>query len=125
MQSTPLVRVCSRHESGGTPPAGEEASGILRDERVRLVLAAFTQLRLARRACVADRLLSWERRYDTGGSTPTRVHQVFSALLVKVGTPAKPAKPRGRSPGQPKEGASQAGQSATRPLRRAPYTKPR
>ena len=66
-----------------------------------LVVAAFTQLRLAR-ACVADRRLPWERRYDTGRLTPSRVHRVVSALLVQLGTPAKPPKPCGRSPGRPK-----------------------
>jgi hypothetical protein len=66
-----------------------------------LVVAAYTQLRLAR-ACVADRRLPWERRYDPGRLTPIRVHRVVSALLPKLGTPAKPPKPCGRSPGRPK-----------------------
>jgi hypothetical protein len=66
-----------------------------------LMVAAFTQLRLAR-AGVADRRLPWERRYDTGRLTPVRVHRVVSALLVELGTPAKPPKPCGRSPGRPK-----------------------
>jgi hypothetical protein len=66
-----------------------------------LVLAAFTQLRLAR-ACVADLRLPWERRYDPGRLTPIRVHRVVSVLLAQLGTPAKPPKPCGRSPGRPK-----------------------
>ena len=66
-----------------------------------LVLAAYTQLRLAR-ACVADLRLPWERRYDTGRLTPIRVHRTVSALLVHLGTPAKPPKPCGRSPRRPK-----------------------
>jgi hypothetical protein len=66
-----------------------------------LVVAAFTQLRLAR-ACVADLRLPWERRYDPCRLTPTRVHRTVSALLVHLGTPAKPPKPCGRSPGRPK-----------------------
>jgi hypothetical protein len=66
-----------------------------------LVLVAFTQLRLAR-ASVADRRLPWERRYDTGRLTPVRVHRVVSSLLPTLGTPAKPPKPCGRSPGRPK-----------------------
>jgi hypothetical protein len=66
-----------------------------------LVVAAFTQLRLAR-ARVADLRLPWERRYDTGRLTPVRVHRAVSALLVQLGTPAKPPKPCGRSPGRPK-----------------------
>jgi hypothetical protein len=66
-----------------------------------LVLAAFAQLRLAR-AHVADQRLPWERRYDPGRLTPIRVHRGVSALLARLGTPAKPPKPCGRSPGRPK-----------------------
>jgi hypothetical protein len=65
-----------------------------------LVLAAYTQLRLAR-ACVADLRLPWERRYEPGRLTPTRVHRTVSSLLVQMGTPAKAPKPCGRSPGRP------------------------
>ena len=66
-----------------------------------LVVVAFAQLRLAR-TCVADLRLPWERRYDAGRLTPIRVHRAVSALLAHLGTPAKPPKPCGRSPGRPK-----------------------
>jgi hypothetical protein len=66
-----------------------------------LVVAAYTQLRLAR-ARVADRRLPWERRYEACRLTPVRVHRVVSSLLVELGTPAKAPKPCGRSPGRPK-----------------------
>jgi len=66
-----------------------------------LVVAAYTQLRLAR-ARVADRRLPWERHYEAGRLTPIRVHRVVSSLLVEMGTPAKAPKPCGRSPGRPK-----------------------
>jgi hypothetical protein len=66
-----------------------------------LVMAAFTQLRLAR-AYVEDLRLPWERRYETGRLTPIRVHRVVSALLGHLGTPAKAPKPCGRSPGRPR-----------------------
>jgi len=66
-----------------------------------LVVAAYAQLRLAR-ARAADLRLPWERRYDAGRLTPVRVHRVVSSLLVELGTPAKPPKPCGRSPGRPK-----------------------
>jgi DDE superfamily endonuclease len=66
-----------------------------------LVVAAYTQLRLAR-TCVADLRLPWERRYDAGRLTPVRVHRAVSALLAQLGTPAKAPKPCGRSPGRPK-----------------------
>src|SRR5215204_4467186 len=66
-----------------------------------LVVAAFTQLRLAR-TCVADLRLPWERRYEASRLTPIRIHRVVSTLLAHVGTPAEPPKPCGRSPGRPK-----------------------
>ncbi len=66
-----------------------------------LVVGAFTQLRLAR-ACVSDRRLPWERRYDPGRLKPVRVRRTVSALLPELGTPAKPPKPCGRSPGRPR-----------------------
>jgi hypothetical protein len=66
-----------------------------------LVVAAYTQLRLAR-TLVADLRLPWERRYEAGRLTPVRVHRVVSSLLGQMGTPAKPPKPCGRSPGRPK-----------------------
>ena len=68
-----------------------------------LVLAAFTQLRLVRlaRTRVADLRLPWERCYDAGRLGPVRVHRAVLALLQIPGTPAKPPKPCGRSPGRP------------------------
>ena len=84
-----------------------------------LVLVAFTQLRLAR-PCVEDLRLPWERRYDPGRLRPARVRRVVLALLLELGTPAKPPKPCGRSPGRPLRDASGGGPSATRPSKRAP-----
>ncbi len=66
-----------------------------------LVVAAYTQLRLAR-ARVSDLRLPWERRYDAGRMTPVRIHRAVSSLLMHLGTPAKAPKPCGRSPGRPK-----------------------
>jgi hypothetical protein len=66
-----------------------------------LILAAYTQLRLARR-CVLDLRLPWERRYEASRLTPTRIRRGVLGVLVEAGTPAKPPKPCGRSPGRPK-----------------------
>lgn len=66
-----------------------------------LVLAAYTQLRLAR-AAVADRRLPWERAYPSQRLTPCRVRRGVVALLLTLGTPACAPKPCGRSPGRPK-----------------------
>ncbi len=65
-----------------------------------LVVAAYTQLRLAR-PWIADRRLPWERPLDAGNLTPSRVRRALSALLPMVGTPAAAPKPCGRSPGRP------------------------
>jgi len=64
-----------------------------------LVVATYTQLRLAR-PWVADRRLPWERRLASDNLTPSRVRHAVSALLPVVGPPAVAAKPCGRSPGR-------------------------
>ena len=66
-----------------------------------LVLAAYTQLRLAR-GIVADQRLPWEKPLAMEKLTPTWVLRVFATLLPLLGTPADAPKPRGRSPGRPK-----------------------
>ncbi|HLH26714.1 MAG TPA: hypothetical protein VK066_29675 [Chloroflexota bacterium] len=71
------------------------------DRWTALLVAAYTELRLAR-ACVADQRLPWERRLYPDRLTPYRVRRAFSALLLSLGTPASPPKPCGRSPGRPK-----------------------
>jgi hypothetical protein len=66
-----------------------------------LVVAAYTQLRLAR-PWMEDRRLPWERPLESGKLTPSRVRHALSAFLPVVGTPARAPKPCGRSPGRPK-----------------------
>jgi hypothetical protein len=66
-----------------------------------LVMAVYTQLRLAR-SWVADRRLPWERPLAQSKLTPSRVRRALSAHLPMVGTPASAPKPCGRSPGRPK-----------------------
>lgn len=68
-----------------------------------LVLLAYTQLRLARRA-IEEQRLPWERpqRPHRTVLTPARVRQAFPHLLVTLDTPAGAPKPCGRSPGRPK-----------------------
>ncbi len=65
-----------------------------------LLVAAYTQLRLAR-ALVADLRLPWQRPQPPPWLTPARVQRGFSALLLALGTPADAPKPCGRSPGRP------------------------
>ena len=66
-----------------------------------LIIAAYTQLRLAR-GLVADHRLPWERRRPTGRLTPARVRRGFPRLGPTIGTPASPPKPSRAGPGRPK-----------------------
>ena len=66
-----------------------------------LVLAAYTQLRLAR-GLVDDLRLPWERRRKPGRLTPARVRRGFRRLAPTLGTPASPPKSRTPGPGRPK-----------------------
>ena len=71
------------------------------DRWTGLLLAAYTQLRLAR-AAVTDLRLPWQRPQEPARFTPARVQRGFSTLLLVLGTPAAAPKPCGRSPGRPK-----------------------
>jgi hypothetical protein len=66
-----------------------------------LILAAYTQLRLAR-DLVDDLRLPWERRHKPGRLTPARVRRGFRRLRPTLGTPASPPKSRTPGPGRPK-----------------------
>ena len=66
-----------------------------------LVVAAYTQLRLAR-AVAADERLPWERPRPPGKGTPARVRRGFPKLLCALGSPAGAPKPSGRSSGRPR-----------------------
>src|SRR5512144_1579981 len=65
-----------------------------------LIVAAYTQLRLARNL-VEDQRLPWERRTKTGQLTPARVRRGFPRLGATLGTPARPPKPSRAGPGRP------------------------
>ena len=66
-----------------------------------LIVAAYTQLRLAR-GLVADDRLPWERPCDPARLTPTRVRRGFRRLRGAIGTPARPRKYHTAGPGRPK-----------------------
>ena len=66
-----------------------------------LVVAGFTQLRLAR-GLVADLRLPWERPRDPRLLTPARVRRGFRRLRSMIGTPASPPKSTVAGPGRPK-----------------------
>lgn len=66
-----------------------------------LIIAAITQLRLAR-PIAEDHRQRWERRRRKGSLTPGRVRRDFHRLAALAGTPASPPKPSKAGPGRPK-----------------------
>ena len=77
----------------------------LREERWwQVVHIAYAMLWIARH--LAQHLpRSWERHLPTTKRqemTPTLVRRDFERLIQQLGTPARPPKPRGKSPGRPK-----------------------
>ncbi len=66
-----------------------------------LVLAVYTQLRLARQL-VADQRLAWERPRPPGQLSPYRVRRAVSRLLCVVGSPAAAPNPPAAHPVVPK-----------------------
>jgi hypothetical protein len=66
-----------------------------------LIIAAYTQLRLAR-GLVDDMRLPWERPCHPAKLTPTRVRRGFRRLGATIGTPASPPKSDTPGPGRPK-----------------------
>ena len=66
-----------------------------------LVVAAYTELRLAR-DLVDDLRLPWERPAEPGKLTPYRVRRAFRLLRAAIGTPALPPKIQVPGPGRPK-----------------------
>jgi hypothetical protein len=112
------VRFCKQTLGWITPrPRHPEQA----DRWTWLVLAAYTQLRLARDA-VADRRLPWERPRPQPRLSPYRVRRGFPRLLCALGSPASAPKPSGRSPGRPKGRAS--GPTTRYPAIKKPRQKP-
>lgn len=66
-----------------------------------LILAAYTQLRLAR-GLIADDRLPWQRPRAPDKLTPARVRRGFRRLRAHLGTPASPPKSKTAGPGRPK-----------------------
>jgi DDE superfamily endonuclease len=87
-----------------------------------LVLAGYTQLRLARQIA-GDQRLPWERPRPQPRLPPYRVRRGFPRLLCALGSPAATPKPAGHSPGRPKGRCS--GPAARYPAIKKPAKKPR
>ena len=92
------VRFCKQTLGWTTPrPRHPEQA----DRWTWLVLAGYTQLRLARQAA-GDQRLPWERPRPQPRLSPLRVRRGFPQLLVQLGSPASAPKPAGCPPGRPK-----------------------
>jgi hypothetical protein len=66
-----------------------------------LIIAAITQLRLAR-PIAEDHRQRWERHRKQGRLTPGRVRRDSGRLAALAGTPASPPKPAKAGPRRPK-----------------------
>jgi hypothetical protein len=87
-----------------------------------LVLAGYTQLRLAR-AIASDQRLPWERPRPQPRLSPLRVRRGFPRLLCALGSPASTPKLAGRSPGRPRGRCS--GPAVRHPAIKKPAKRPR
>jgi hypothetical protein len=113
------VRFCKQTLGWTTPrPRHPEQA----DRWTWLVLAAYTQLRLAR-AVADDQRLPWERPRPQPRLSPLRVRRGFPRLLAALGSPANAPKSSGRSPGRPKGRCS--GPATRYPAVKKPTKKPR
>jgi hypothetical protein len=113
------VRFCKQTLGWATPRPRHPTQA---DRWTWLVLAVYTQLRLARQlAC--DQRLPWERSRPPGCLSPVRVRRGFPQLLCALGSPAAAPKPAGRSPGRPR--GSRSGPASRYPAIKKPTTKPR
>ena len=92
------VRFCKQTLGWTTPRPRHPAQA---DRWTWLVLAGYTQLRLARQVA-GDQRLPWERPRPQPRLSPYRVRRGFPRLLCTLGSPATTPKPSGRSPGRPK-----------------------
>jgi hypothetical protein len=113
------IRFCKQTLGWTTPRPRHPAQA---ERWTWLVLAAYTQLRLARQlAC--DQRLPWEQPRPPGKLSPYRVRRGFPRLLCALGSPASAPKPSGRSPGRPK--GSRSGAALRHPAIKKPARNPR
>jgi hypothetical protein len=113
------VRFCKQTLGWTTPrPRHPEQA----DRWTWLVLAAYTQLRLARQVAT-DARLPWERPRPQPRLSPVRVRRGFPRLLCALGSPASAPKPSGCSPGRPRGRPS--GPATRYPAIKKPAKRPR
>jgi hypothetical protein len=93
------ARRLARHALGRDKAALRDPEQVSR--RTWLIIAAITQLRMAR-PIAQDRGQRRERHRKPGKLTPGRVRRDFHRLAAQAGTPASPPKPSRAGPGRPK-----------------------
>jgi DDE superfamily endonuclease len=113
------VRFCKQTLGWTTPRPRQPEQA---DRWTWLVLASYTQLRLAR-LVAGDQRLPWERLRPQPRLSPYRVRRGFPQLLATLGSPAATPKPSGRSPGRSKGRCS--GPATRYPAIKKPAKKPR
>ena len=113
------VRFCKQTLGWATPRPRHPAQA---DRWTWLVLAGYTQLRLAREVA-GDARLPWERPRPQPRLSPYRVRRGFPRLLCVLGSPAAAPKPSGCSSGRPKGRAS--GPAVRHPAIKKPTKKPK
>src|SRR5829696_5457496 len=113
------IRFCKQTLGWTTPRPRHPAQA---DRWTWLVLAGYTQLRLARQVA-GDQRLPWERPRLQPRLSPLRVRRGFPQLLATLGSPATTPKPSGRSPGRPRGRPS--GPAARYPAIKKPAKRPR
>ncbi len=86
-----------KHDLGWTAvrPAGPRAA-----DRWSWLLALGLWMLWLARPVVADQRLPWERPLPPDRLTPTRVRRACGPLFLRLGTPARPVRPRGIPPGR-------------------------
>jgi hypothetical protein len=89
----------AKNTLGWTTPKIEKPSHA--DLWTWLIIAAYTQLRLAR-SLVGDLRMPWERPCDPATLSPRRVRRGFCRVRASIGTPAQPPKTYRPGPGRPK-----------------------
>jgi hypothetical protein len=113
------VRFCKQTLGWTTPRPRHPAQA---ERWTWLLLAGYTQLRLARQLA-GDQRLPWERPRPQPRLSPYRVRRGFPRLLCALGSPAAAPKPSGRSPGRPTGRSS--GPAARYPAIKKPAKKPK
>jgi hypothetical protein len=91
-------------QTSGTPQGWDKATLRHPGQVTRwtwLIIAALTQLRLAR-PIAEDHRQRWERHRSQGKLSPARVRRDLARLATLAGTPASPPKPAKPGPGRPR-----------------------